>query len=84
MSCASAVDSSRALTLASPPARNDSMLAACCARALHRVKAHVSQLSPHVWAFQLRTLCGHKTLLRHPQLPKPSQPRPHATLVLCA
>lgn len=35
MSCASAVDSSRALMLASPPARKVSMLAACCARALY-------------------------------------------------
>ena len=34
ISCARALDSSRALVLASPAARNVSMLAACCARAL--------------------------------------------------
>ena len=64
MSCASAVDSSRALTLASPPARNDSMLAACCARALHRMKAHVREQSPHGCTQGLCTTCGHDFILR--------------------
>ena len=35
------------------------MLAACCARALHRMRAPVSNLSPGVWAQETCTFCGH-------------------------